>query len=219
MGKINKNLPKKPKTIKKYNLKDCCVKLERINVEKYREKRSTYNIDVKIRNDVCTVGGKKVILADGKRGINIGLAIRLNEAIVTCCNLIETTERQNTLVKCQAKTLNQLIDAEWRKSKTVGEKIEIGHIVLAKMKGYTPWPGVVRSFTKNGKRAQLYFFGTDNSGTVDVDEIVGFDVGRETTRLLLLRRINFFTKAVLEAERLLNIGPEFSITKEQNCLT
>lgn len=143
MGKINnkiqnKNTKKSEKKSKQtFNIKDCFVKLHRIDDNK-KIQRDTYKIDVKIRKNIVNVGEKQLKLANNTN-INIGLSFRLNEAIVKCCNIVESVAPSKP-VTSKAKSLNQIIDAEWRKAKIHHNrgKIEIGDIVMGKMKGYTP---------------------------------------------------------------------------------
>lgn len=227
MGKINKKLQKKnTKTPEKkskqvFNIGDCFIKLHRCDriVEEKKIQRETYNIDVKIHENLVSVGDKKLKLKNTTQNINIGLSFRLNEAIVKCCNVVESVAPSKT-VTSTVKSLKQIIDAEWHKAKTQHDRgaVVVGLIVMGKMKGYPPWPGLLQSFTKNGKRAQLRFFGTHNTGSVEVTEIVPFDIARDTTRLLLLRPLKFFFKAVLEVERIMQIDDEYSLTNGQKCI-
>lgn len=85
---------------------------------------------------------------------------------------------------------------------------------MAKMRSYSPWGAQVKGHSKNKKRIHVYFYGTENEGTVDASEIVPFDICEEVIRLLLLRRIGMFHKSILEIERILAVPPELSLLKE-----
>lgn len=117
-----------------------------------------------------------------------------------------------------AKSLNVIINDAWNKCKTEyrssGLHIEHSTVVMAKMSGYSAWPGRIDDFTKNGKRAHVFFFGSNNSGSVDVSEIVPFELCSEMIRLLMLRKVGLFHRGVLEIERFLNIPTALSFTKE-----
>lgn len=84
------------------------------------------------------------------------------------------------------------------------------------MKGYSPWPSRISNINKNGKRVNVFFFETSNTGTVDSSEIVPMEHCSEIIRLLLLRKIyvsSDFSKGVREAELCLGIPAEKSATK------
>lgn len=102
--------------------------------------------------------------------------------------------------------------------KTANTSICVGELVMAKMKTYSAWPATIENIAKNGKRANVHFFGSNDKGAVDVSEVVPFDQCHDIIRLLLLRKINTFHKAVREIELILNISPEMSFFKEVQTL-
>lgn len=116
------------------------------------------------------------------------------------------------------KSLNSLINDAWRNCKkrfqSSGQVINVGDFVLAKMKSYSPWSAQVKGYSKNMKRVQVHFYGTNNEGTVDASEIVPFDICEKVVRLLLLRRISMFHKSIFEIERILAVPSELSLLKE-----
>lgn len=116
--------------------------------------------------------------------------------------------------------MNQLIELSWRKCKgdNINDKLQEGQIVLAKMKGWTPWPSMIEKLTTNRKRAQVLFFGTNQTGSVEVKECVRMEKSNEVIRLLLMRSLDFFRRGVLEAEGILDIDEDNSITREQYAL-
>lgn len=223
MAKINRKIQnlKKKVTDKvkrnnyKFKIKDCFVKLTRLDRNKLNDflnGEKTYNIDINIHNNKIGVGNKTVCLT-GTHSANIELKVNWNEMLIECCTLAQP-------YVTKPKTLTQLINTAWRKCKIANKGMELvpGQIVLAKMKGYSPWPAVIREFNKNKKRIQLYFFGTNNNGHAGVVEVVLFELCTDVVRLLLLRPLASFTKGVREAENILGIDEEDSITNQPSPL-
>lgn len=207
MGKINKKLIKNTKKSsskvvdlkKKFNIKDCFVKLNRIEVK--RDERIELTFNLKIRKNVVQIGKKKLFLSDPSQKINVSLGVEKFDIVVKCCNIVKL---QNNNVK----SLNDLIDAAWRKVKKENRnnEIHVGDIVLGKMKGFKPWPARVESFTKTKTSSTLYFFGTHNRGPVAVSELVAFNSTHEVIRLMLLRiGLEGYHKGIIEAEKILGV--------------
>lgn len=90
----------------------------------------------------------------------------------------------------------------------------INDLVLARMKTYSARPGKLSSFAKNNKRATVHFFRSNNSGPVDVCEIVPFEQCYDAIRLLLLRKVGPFHKAIREIETILEVLDNMSLLKE-----
>lgn len=86
---------------------------------------------------------------------------------------------------------------EFEKSKL---KLNVGDFVLARMTGYVPWPAKITSFTTDKRRARCYFFGSHNNGPVGVKQIIPFNNGFDTIRLVKLRHLKDFEKGVREIE-------------------
>lgn len=155
-----------------------------------------HNVDIKIRKNILSIGQNKIKFDSVvENQIGISLSIKLDGAIVECCT-IDQPVKPNA-----SKTLNQLIESAWRRCKQ-GSKHEAfsdSQIVFAKMKGYQPWPSVIREIKLKGKRAKVFFFGTSNTGTVDTAEIVRFEMTTEVIKLLLLRPLNFFFESCMRS--------------------
>lgn len=121
-----------------------------------------------------------------------------------------------------AKTLTALITDTWKICKrdflALNKPALVGDIVMAKMKSFSAWPGRIEGFTKDKKRAQIYFFGTHDIGSVEVKEIVAFNRSENMIRLLLLRVNGPFHKGILEIEALLGIPHEHSLLRERCAL-
>lgn len=134
----------------------------------------------------------------------------------------KTTQSAAGPLTCDKKTLASLIKAEWSDCKkkfiTENQHVSVGDLAMAKMRTYSPWPSRIDGITANGRRAKVYFFGSDNEGTVDVSEMVSFDQCYDLIKLILLRKVSKFHKGVLQVERMLNIPPEMSLLKELEAL-
>lgn len=233
MGKLYKKLSEKPKkSVKKIisskkritNEKpkvnfNCVVKLDRIDISKYmqengkkgEENRSekVFSVGIKIRKGTFSVEKKSIKLGNANT-INIGLSFNSNEAIVQHCSVDRPIKYDS------AKTLNQLIDLSWRKCKAENKnyKFKEGEIVLAKMRGWTPWPCVIEKFTANRKSVRVFFFGTGQTGSVELKESVSMEKSTDVIRLLLLRSLDFFRRGICEAEKVLGIDEKNSLTRE-----
>lgn len=231
MAKFNKRLENKKKVqskilttknkINRPETKDCfvtLVKMSKREVEMYEntDKIICKHFDLRITKIFLTFGNQKQQAVDSTFNIEFnksGLVLGLNKILDDCCTAI-------TKPQAKPKTLAQMTEAVWRKCKIDNKSLEFenGQIVLGKMKGYSPWPGMIRKFSKNNKRVQLYFFGTNNNGSVDVTETVAFEASSEVIKLLVLRQLPSFCKAVLEAESILGIPQEKSITNQTHAL-
>lgn len=67
----------------------------------------------------------------------------------------------------------------WEQTRKLSPKdtLNIDQIVLSRMSGHRPWPARVTRHQKNG--IALFFFGTNESGTVKRAEVVPFDLCKE----------------------------------------
>lgn len=144
---------------------------------------------------------------------NLTFNVKLNKLINDQCNVIKPSS-----TAFAPKTLAAESERAWREAKKSNkndnEKLEIYQLVVTKMKSYAPWPAQIRLFSKNGKRAEMYFFGTHNIGMVDTREIVHLKQAHDVIRLLLLRRIPFYMKAVNELELICGVPEKLSMLRE-----
>lgn len=231
MGKLNKKLEnrKKPQRqivtnknkIDRIATKDCFVTLikmsqRELKMYKNAEEIISKSFDLRITDDCLHFGKQKQRIVDSTLNIEFSnkseLKLKLNKILDDCCTI------SKPLVK--PKSLAQLTEAAWRKCKLDNKTLELenGQIVLGKMRGYSPWPARLCGFSKNKKRVQLYFFGTNNNGSVDIGETVAFEFTTEVIKLLLLRPLPSFYKAVREAECVLGIAEDQSITNQAHAL-
>lgn len=227
MAKVRKNkivnlksITNNKKLIKQFNLKECSVKLERLktpheNIFKKRINLSIKNGKLKVNDveidEIC------------ERVYNFELKISRNDVQVIK-NVPAMKIEPPRIQKVAAKTLQQLTDQAWRECKKKKKEdktvLTIDQFVMAKMSGYSPWPGQIKSFTKTRSSAQIYFFGSNNSGGVKEAEIVPFIDSHEVIRLILLRpRQSEFAKGIREIELMMNIPVELSITNQEKTLT
>lgn len=113
-------------------------------------------------------------------------------------------------------TLQHFIDAAFQKELKIfhesGEQLKVGDAVLARMKGYLPWPGRIQRITSNNKSINCYFFGTHNSGSVGSKNIIPFTSAVETVRLVCLRSPNHYIKGVKEIEI------EYGVPDDLSCM-
>lgn len=102
------------------------------------------------------------------------------------------------------KSSTQSVAVMWAAAKRRRQQIPaINSLVLAKMKKYSPWPSKLLSI--EGKRAYVYFFGSNNHGHVDKDEIADFHDNELMVLKLATMKITDYKKAVREAEIFGNI--------------
>lgn len=78
-------------------------------------------------------------------------------------------------------TLQDIIKTNFKYSlkqfQATKQTFQVGDRVLARMKGFSPWPARIISFTKNRLSARCYFYGSHDNGSVAVNEIIPFDNG------------------------------------------
>lgn len=211
-----------------FKVRDCVINLERLSKIEYDLYSHSNTIvsksfDIKLRGNTAEINGKKhrsqnnTFTFEIKKDLTEIKYVECNP-ILQCNGQRKPQQTQEFEPKIIAKTLTAMINDKWKQSKaefkSKGLVIEQNAIVMAKMAGYSAWPGRIVDFTKNGKRAHVYFFGSNNNGSVDATEIVPFGRCREVTRLLLLRKLGEFHRAVLEVERILGIPHGLSFTKE-----
>lgn len=115
-------------------------------------------------------------------------------------------------------TLQHFIDTAFQNELQVflksGKQLKIGDAVLARMRGFQPWPGRVQSFTSNHKTINCFFFGTHNSGPVGSKNVIPFHYAPETVRLVCLKSPNNYIKGVKEIEIECGVPAELSCLNE-----
>lgn len=209
--KVHFEKDKKLRIKKKQNNKnkinfDCAVVLENIdellrkfNISNLADRKS-FNIGLRIKNNELTVRDHNISVKGQENHFHLGLRIKNDEI---------------TFNKCSEKSLAELANDAWKRCKiqNKNKSLDVDEYVLAKMKSYSPWPAKITGFTKNRKKAYVYFYGTHNSGSVEVNEIAAFQDAGEVIRMLLPRHLICFEKGVVEIERELGIPDELSITK------
>lgn len=119
-------------------------------------------------------------------------------------------------------TLQQAIDrtfkTEAKNFAMSGTKFQIGDAVFAKFSGYCAWPSRCDGFTKNERRMKCYFYGTHNTGSVDICDVIPFQNAFEVTRLINLRNPRDFAKGVKEIEIEHGVPDELSALREAKAI-
>lgn len=92
------------------------------------------------------------------------------------------------------------------------EKVAVGDVILCKMRGYCPWPAFVTKI--NGNSVFVEFFGDHTTQKTTLANLYKFQ-GSGDLVLANLKRLKspLFSKAVREAEVVLNIPENVSIEK------
>lgn len=214
IGNLNKTKQKfkKASVFKNLSLNsDCFVKLQRLSKREIEFYTKTdvvsKTFDLKVTKDMN--------LTIKKRGSELQLMIVEPQFIQ---NKSEATIVLSIEPKPLAKNLTTLINDAWKASKKHKNVMQIGDLVMAKMRSYSPWPGRFDGYTTNKKKAHIHFFGSNNNGSVESSEIVSFEHCESMIRLLLLRKTGEFHKGISEIECILNIPPHLSLLREQESL-
>lgn len=104
---------------------------------------------------------------------------------------------------------NKLLD--FHKS---GIQLNRGDAILAKMRGFDPWPAKLVDFNGNKKTIKCFFYGTQNTGTIGVKHIIPFSDSFDTVRLILLKNRSDFQKGIKEIEIEYGIPEELSAARD-----
>lgn len=244
MAKIKK-IRKNKKEIKiqnkakyqKYNLKECVVKLDRIDYLLHRKetkKNYTKSVEIQIKKGQLKINN--VPIEESDLGVfNIGIQIKsdkmsiqqLSNQNIAVENRIATkivSQKVASKESIRIPTIYQLTNTAWRRclaeSKRKSSVLVVSQHVLAHMKSFVPWPAIIISFSSNQKRINVHFYGTNQKGTVHAKDVAAFQDASEVIRLLLLRKatLSGFEKAVREIEIINNIPIEESITVDLNSI-
>lgn len=214
--------------------KECTVKLDRMSESFIRSwlKPNTHGNNIKIRSDQLKTNNA-VIASASPSVSDIGIQTKKGNMFIAETKPIvaekavssvktNTPVQQSKSDKHIVKTLIQLVNESWkeivRQKKQSKIILKENDIIMAKMKGYSPWPGKIVSFSKNRKRAEVYFYGSHNKGSVDVNDMVLFEDSHKVIRFQLLRVLSEFKKGILEVEYEMNVPNESSITNEMNAI-
>lgn len=175
---------KEIKVKKDFNLKECFVKLEKIDNllrPKERKKIITKTLNVRINKSQLIVNNVQ-IHESAFRVFNIKIKMRSNEMIIqqlTNTKTISEAPEQSPFPlqnitneavfeispkvqrRVRIPTIYELTNSAWRRclaaSKKNGAVLTVGQHVMAKMKSWSPWPAVIISFNANKKRVNVFF--------------------------------------------------------------
>lgn len=81
-----------------------------------------------------------------------------------------------------------------------GTQLKKADLVLARMRGYDPWPARIIEYSKNMKSIKCFFFGAHNIGPVGFKQVIPFADAFQTVRLVCLRKKQHFEKGIKEIE-------------------
>lgn len=124
-------------------------------------------------------------------------------------NQTETISKNETRGNISKKKF-KYTPSMWEKEKKKRHEIPgINAVVLAKMKGFSPWPSKLVSLTKT--KASVYFFGTNNHGEVSIEDILLFRNSAVIIKSLLGMNLKHYRKAVREAEICQGVPLEYSL--------
>lgn len=216
--------------------RDCVVKLKRLTkteIDYYSNPKIviTKSFDIKIRGNNAEVNNipihssnKAYTIELKSHGADLILEnsgnqrkILMRKATVPKLTVAIIPKVRQTN-KPTVKSLNETINEAWKKCKAefklLGESIDRKNFVMAKMSGYSAWPARIDDFTKNGKRAHVFFYGSNNTGSADISEIVPFGQCYDVIRLLLLRKCAQFRRSIIDIELSLNVPDELSLLRE-----
>lgn len=227
------NIPTKSKQTTKQNPKEFEINFQiknnqlivhtfgqpKISVEATKE--NDFHLEIQIRNDRI----KFMSPNNCKSGDVTQLGCDLMEIesmeiqpqrITKKCSAITTVQPSGKFPR--AKTLYELTNDAWKRCKNIFHNqniaLEEGQYVMTKMRSFSPWPAKINGFSKNKKKVYVYFYGTNNSGTVEIKETIPFQKSDEVIRMQLLRHLQCFAKGIREVETELGISAEMSITNE-----
>lgn len=193
------------------------VRGQKVSIE---NRDNNFHLELRIKNNEIKCQSKensKEVIEDQseseKTESKSHRSLRERKAIIAIEDTKEVIRPLGNLQR--SKTIAELANDAWKacksQSKSQNITFEIDQYVMAKMKSFSPWAAKIIGFIKNHKKAYVYFYGTHNSGSVDVSDITLFKESQEVIRLQLLRHLDFFTKGIKEIEAELGITEEFSI--------
>lgn len=125
---------------------------------------------------------------------------------------------KQVLTVAKSKSDYKNIDSFWqnckREQSNSRRQIQVNAIVLAKVKGHSPWPAIVLNII-NSKKAKVEFFGAalyERFGVVNIGELTLFEKSLDLIKTILNKTKNTkFRKGVQEVERILDVPSSKSI--------
>lgn len=194
---LSQNLKqKKNKTSSLPAVRDCCIKLTRIYVNKIDWKRIDVN---KIDLSKCDLGFPKKTQAFGQKKLDSkGYNLRKKATPKPLLNPKPVSKSMNQIIASSNTALyTSRAMRMWdtiKKQKNI--EIKKNAIVCARMAGHRPWPAKVTDFKRNG--VMLKFYGTEEVGLVKKSEIVPINLCQEMiSEYLKIPTNNVSTKTLL----------------------
>lgn len=141
---------------------------------------------------------------------------RLNSGSVTSC-LLSKAESISVVSKIKPNPINKTIDSSWRLCKSSHKQnervIKINDVVIAKLRGHSPWPSICKEFLSK-TRVRVEWLGVcsnEKIGFVNISEITLFKDSLPLVRNILNRGNSKFQKAIQEVEVIMQIPENLSM--------
>lgn len=184
-----------------------------------QKSENQFHLNFQIKNNALTIGAIDERAIDKTvQSKHNELQVRLSRPQRSVMPVAQNKKIQQIVEKPgklpRSKTIAELANDAWKRCKYSKSKditFEVDQFVIGKMKSFPPWPCKIVGFTKNRKKVHVYFYGTHNSGSIEVNEITLFENSDEVIHLLLLRHLQCFAKGIREVEVELGIPAELSI--------
>lgn len=193
--------------------------LMKLNETTIKATDNTFNIDIKMNAERIFFEPSVVVVK--KPVSNRILRPRATIAPIPLSKKLKNDSKSGLIVaKPQSKPTYKMVDDAWRQCKSdsnqAGNTVRINDIVMAKVKGYAPWPATTIEFI-NKTKVLVKFFGADikeEFGYVNIAEITPFMSSMNLIRTILVnmkKDILKFTKGVQEAELIYGV-PSYAST-------
>lgn len=198
------------------------------------------NIGIRIKNDKLTIRDQSISIEQHNDEFNFELCLKNDDVHLVALQKVRDESviksprpKSSAFLQLQldkkparqpgklprSKTVAELANDSWKRCKSHNKSkqlnLKVGQYVMSKMKSYSPWPSRLTGFTKNRKKAYVYFYGTHNTGSVEVGDITLFEDSEEVIRMHLIRNLDLFAKGVKEIEMEIGIPDELSITNRR----
>lgn len=220
--------------LEKFRIKSCAVNLERVEFKKIRITctatclENNLKIHCNIQQGLNGNANTFRITPKCKEGKNnkfifsfsfkFLIVLNFNYACISfiSSNSIDKRRRNQSSIKMPIaveiakKRSNAVMRASAIKKPLPAESVEVGEVVLCKMKGYPEWPGFVEIIDNKG--IHIRFFGDNTTTHTNIKNIYKFvDSTGVILHNLRTKKKPSYAKAVKEAEMMLNISPEKSL--------
>lgn len=157
-----------------------------------------------------------------RKATTCAISIRIDPAVRYDSSKKTTCSKGNAKRTFNMPTINQFITSSFENQlqhfHNGGTGLKIGDIIIARMRGYSPWPAKIEKFSANKKSFNCYFYGTHNSGPISTKNAIPFADAYPTIRLICLKSPPCFIKGIKEIETEYGIPSELSCLREINSI-